>query len=179
MNDIFKTHYSKVFASIQKMTNDEHLTSDIVQDTFETAIQKINQLQCKDAAIGWLLQIAKNKLMDYYRTKEKQINVVADYNSEEKVIVEENKNEAVANYLEYKLTELPLLYQDAILKIEINGQKQTEVARQEIVSVSAIKSRIQRARKELKDNLFEDCNINADKYGNIIHCKSKIPNCTC
>ncbi len=47
----------------------KEVAEDILSDTFVKAWQKINQINSGGALGGWLYQIAKNNIIDYYRLK--------------------------------------------------------------------------------------------------------------
>ena len=68
--------YNKIVAYvIFKIVEDNEVTKDIVQDTFLTMYNKIDQYSGKGNFKYWLLQIAKNKAKNYFKkmTKEKEL----------------------------------------------------------------------------------------------------------
>ena len=82
-----------------KLTNDIELSEELTQETFYTAIKKINTLNKKESIRTWLYQIAKNKWKDYLK-KNKTANIdldeitvenlVANYDIEEDMIAKDN-----------------------------------------------------------------------------------------
>ena len=71
----------------------------LTQETFYTAIKKINTLNKKESIRTWLYQIAKNKWKDYLRKNKKANidleentveNLVANYDIEEDMIAKDN-----------------------------------------------------------------------------------------
>ena len=73
---------------------------------------------------------------------------------------------------------LPAPYRDALIKAEIENIPQTELASALGLSHSGAKSRVQRARKMLREKLTNLYKIETDCYGNIILCEDKKP-CSC
>lgn len=82
-----------------KLTNDIELSEELTQETFYTAIKKINTLNKKERIRTWLYQIAKNKWKDYLRKNKKANidleentveNLVANYDIEEDMIAKDN-----------------------------------------------------------------------------------------
>lgn len=82
-----------------KLTNDIELSEELTQETFYTAIKKINTLNKKESIRTWLYQIAKNKWKDYLRKNKKANidleentveNLVANYDIEEDMIAKDN-----------------------------------------------------------------------------------------
>ena len=51
---------------------------------------------------------------------------------------------------------------------DIEGLSMKEVAEELNISVSGAKSRVQRGRKMIKEIILKCCEVNTDKYGNIV-----------
>jgi len=88
-----------VYNFLYKLTNDIELSEELTQETFYTAIKKINTLNKKERIRTWLYQIAKNKWKDYLRKNKKANidleentveNLVANYDIEEDMIAKDN-----------------------------------------------------------------------------------------
>ncbi|OGE79713.1 MAG: hypothetical protein A2660_03025 [Candidatus Doudnabacteria bacterium RIFCSPHIGHO2_01_FULL_45_18] len=63
-------HFSeKIYRFIYFRVSHKEVAEDILSDTFVKAWQKINQINTPQALSGWLYQIAKNNIIDYYRIK--------------------------------------------------------------------------------------------------------------
>ena len=78
---------------------DIELSEELTQETFYTAIKKINTLNKKESIRTWLYQIAKNKWKDYLKKNKKANidldentveNLVANYDIEEDMIAKDN-----------------------------------------------------------------------------------------
>jgi RNA polymerase sigma-70 factor (ECF subfamily) len=63
---------------------------------------------------------------------------------------------------------LPESYREAIQLAEINGLTQLEAARRSGLTFSGMKSRVQRARSQLKDMLLDCCRVELDRRGGIL-----------
>ncbi len=66
------------------------------------------------------------------------------------------------------IEQLPEPYREAITLTELQGMKQKDLAVKLGISLSGAKSRVQRARKMLKDLFFECCHFEFDRYGTVI-----------
>lgn len=106
----FKELYLKysdlLFAFIShQLDSDKEATSDIWQETWIIAIEKIFDFQYKSSVFTWLCAIAKNKISDYYRLKEKhrkfnnEIKVYIDVDNEEIDIVDDRTQADVITVL--------------------------------------------------------------------------------
>ena len=99
MDAIYKKYCKCVYNFSYKLTNDIELSEELTQETFYTAIKKINTLNKKESIRTWLYQIAKNKWKDYLRKNKKANidleentveNLVANYDIEEDMIAKDN-----------------------------------------------------------------------------------------
>jgi RNA polymerase sigma-70 factor (ECF subfamily) len=70
---LVKRHKRKIFSYIYLITRDKDLTEDIFQDTFFKVIQTLKKQQYNEEGkfLPWLLRIAKNLIIDYYRKTKK------------------------------------------------------------------------------------------------------------
>ena len=99
MDAIYKKYSKCVYNFLYKLTNDIELSEELTQETFYTAIKKINTLNKKESIRTWLYQIAKNKWKDYLKKNKKANidldentveNLVANYDIEEDMIAKDN-----------------------------------------------------------------------------------------
>lgn len=65
------------------------------------------------------------------------------------------------------LDRLPATYRQAILVTEFEGVTQATAAGQLGLSVSGMKTRVQRARRQLKQSLLDCCHVNLDARGGV------------
>ena len=99
MDAIYKKYCKCVYNFLYKLTNDIELSEELTQETFYTAIKRINTLNKKESIRTWLYQIAKNKWKDYLKKNKKANidldentveNLVANYDIEEDMIAKDN-----------------------------------------------------------------------------------------
>jgi RNA polymerase sigma-70 factor (ECF subfamily) len=86
-------------------------------------------------------------------------------------------NECTANWLKKLTTTLPDTYRIALELTEIENLSQYEVAERLQITYSGARTRVQRARKMLREKLDELFFIKTDSYGNVIECENRIPCC--
>lgn len=72
---IYENTKKGVFSMIISIVKNRAVTEDLMQDTYMKMIQKIHQYKKGKNFYAWLLQIAKNTALDYYR-KEKRMTLV-------------------------------------------------------------------------------------------------------
>ena len=63
---------------------------------------------------------------------------------------------------------LPPHYREAVALVDLSGLPQTEAAAQVGLSVSGLKSRVQRGRRSLKEILVACCPVETDSGGRIV-----------
>lgn len=79
---VYENTKKGVFSMIISITNNKAATEDLMQDTYIKMIQRIKQYKRGRNFYAWLLQIAKNTALDYYR-KEKRMFVVDPQENEQ------------------------------------------------------------------------------------------------
>lgn len=156
--------------------NDSAAADDIVHEVFLKVHSGIHQLKNPERLNGWVYQITRNAITDYFRNKRK---LVAPSDQPFIQEAEENEfNECVANCLQEELKTLPSKYREALELAELGNLPQTELASRLAISYSGAKSRVQRARQMLKDKMDEKYTIKTDPYGNVIVCENRVA-CEC
>jgi RNA polymerase sigma-70 factor (ECF subfamily) len=158
--------------------------NDILQDVFLKIHLNIDSLIDDKRIKSWVYQIARNTIIDYYRKRKIEISDIDDI--EEPVeIIEDSQDLEISECLRNLLQALPEKYAKALYMVEFQGLTQIELAKKLEISVPGAKSRIQRGRKMLKDDLMKCCHFDFDKYGSIIDyypktccCCNNNKNCT-
>jgi RNA polymerase sigma-70 factor, ECF subfamily len=174
--DIWKNYRLQLFNYIKRQVQDPHIAKDILQEVFIKADQRKHEIKQVDKVGGWMFSITRNAIVDFYRKTNKEKKLPGE--SLEESTADQDYNACVAQCLNQLIYSLPEPYQQALVKAEIEGVPQTALASALGLSHSGAKSRVQRARKMLKEKLMELYTIQTDPYGNIIVCEDKIP-CKC
>jgi len=149
---------------VRSRVNDSTVADDIVHEVFLKVHARIHQLKNAERLDGWIYQITRNAITDYFRQSRKFARL-----TDESVILEAEENEfnaCVANCLQDELMMLPPKYREALEMAELGNMSQTELALKLSISYSGAKSRVQRARQMLKDKMDEKYTIKTDPYGN-------------
>jgi RNA polymerase sigma-70 factor (ECF subfamily) len=151
----------------RRRVKDDQLAQDLVQDTFLRIHNNLGALQDQERLAAWVYRIATSTLADHFRksfvSKEILTNDFTLTNDQP----EENYNEDVAGWLGQMVQNLPLPYRAAVEMAELAGVTQREVSDRLGISLSGAKSRVQRGREKLKDQLLQCCHIEFDRHGNI------------
>lgn len=93
---IYQETKASVYAIIVAIVKDKDISNDLMQDTYITMIEKIHQYQKGRNFKSWLLVIARNKAIDYYRKRRKEILIDA---SETETVLPKTQAEGERNVL--------------------------------------------------------------------------------
>ncbi|MGE5430110.1 MAG: RNA polymerase sigma factor SigZ [Syntrophomonadaceae bacterium] len=153
---------------IVQRVGDSAAAEDILHDVFIKIHNSINSLKDTSRLESWVFQITRNTIIDFYRQKKQHIEIDEDlvpYDAEDE---EDGTHKRASSGLFSMVEELPEIYRDAILLTEYQGLTQKELASRMNISLTGAKSRVQRARKMLRDMLLQCCHFEYDKYGTVI-----------
>ncbi len=154
---------------------DDGEAEDILQEVF---IRIHRNLCCRPEAEwnkpeSWIYQIARNLIIDHYRRQREMVEI-PDSLPAAPDLPEEDPEAVLALSLKEMIDELPGPYRQALLLTEYQGLSQRQLAESQGISLSAAKSRVQRARDKLRDMLLRCCHFEFDRRGRILdyydHC---------
>jgi len=151
-------HY--IYARIKEPQQAE----DLLQDVFIKALAEGSQFCQLDNSRAWLFRVLKNRMIDVQRTTRKHDDIPEQLEDES---VEDAPLNNLAVCLPVALKNLDDEDADIIQHCDLDGVNQADYADANRLSLSATKSRIQRARKRLKAELQNTCNIRFDEQGNV------------
>lgn len=161
---------------IRARVSDHAAAEDILQDVFLKAHRKEHQLQSAKKLEGWLFLIARNAVIDHYRkikpTAELPEDLMAETGDPELEHAEQ-----LREAFRKMIFSLPEPYRQALVLTEFEGLTQKELATRLGISLSGAKSRVQRGREKLKQDLLECCRFEFDRRGQVIECEPKQSDC--
>jgi RNA polymerase sigma-70 factor (ECF subfamily) len=117
---------------------------------------------------SWLFQCARNLLTDYYR-KNARRELPLDQEptqSPEQGVVQEKRE--LAACLEPLIKQLPGQYGDALRDSSLERRPHKEIAARQGSSLSAVKSRVMRAKQMLGQSLEDCCFIERNRRGEFV-----------
>jgi RNA polymerase sigma-70 factor (ECF subfamily) len=160
---------------IRRRVSDPHGAEDILQDVFLKIHTRIDTLHRHDRIAAWIYQIARNAIADYYRAQRPTTDLPAilalsDDLSEDDVVRE------LLPCVAAMVDALPDTYREALRLTEYEGLSQKQLSEQLGISFSGAKSRVQRARAKIKEQLLDCCHFQLDHAGQIINYQ---PHYTC
>lgn len=169
---------------IRSRVDDPDDAEDILQDVFIKIHNSLGNLQDEERLQPWLYRIARNAVSDYYRARQESLpltEAIPDGNGWEAGREEPDPETELASGLRLMMQCLPEKYRQALILTELEGMKQRELADHLGISLSGAKSRVQRGRELLRDELLDCCHFEFDRRGTIIdyypHCCRRRQGC--
>ena len=180
--ELFEIFQSDIYYFILKtVNNDRELAEDLTQDTFMEILETIHKLEEPAAFVTWSKQIAYHRCTAYFRKrKELLVDENEDGYSVFDTIEETNEefipdaaldHEDLKNTIMGMIRELPEEQRAAIILRYFNEVSVKEIAEIQGVSEGTIKSRLNYARKAIKQSV-EDYE---KKNGIKLHCAGVLP----
>lgn len=163
-NLVWKTYHQDIKQFLLSKIKNEEVVDDILQDTFIKIHTKLDALQDNKKLKSWVFTIARNTMLDYFRTNKLDAEF-QEYNTQ---IEEEPKSHDEKDCLYGIIKRLPKKYRDPLFLADIKGKKQTEVANQLKLPIPTARSRIQRARKLIAKGYMECCDFKMNQKGHLV-----------
>jgi RNA polymerase sigma-70 factor, ECF subfamily len=150
---------------IGQVADKDHV-ADPLHDIFIKALSQGNAFCNINNPRAWLFQVARNYLVDSYRKDKKLLPLSDDIDVEIDTDIIATVDE-LTQCLPRVLSELNPEDSDLIQRCDIEGMMLQHYAQSNHLTLSATKSRIQRARKRLRENLTQKCQIVLDDRGSV------------
>jgi RNA polymerase sigma-70 factor (ECF subfamily) len=164
--ELVKKYDRKVFRIAQHITQNTEDAEDVLQEAFLKAFMNLEQFQGNSKFYTWLVRIAVNEsLMKLRRRRaDKTVSIDQDVETEEATIPREIADWAPNPEQLYKQSELneilsktiqglPASFRTVFVLRDVEGLSTEETAEMLNLSIPAVKSRLLRARLQLRDRL--------------------------
>lgn len=154
---------------VERRVESRDAAEDIVQDVLERAHRA--DLSAVADLPAWLYRASRNAVIDHYRARRVEHELPAELPAEEAydaAMDPAGPNEAtqeLARCMRPLVERLPERYRRAITLVEFEGRTHAEAARAEQISISGMKSRVQRGRAQLAALLQGCCEVATDARG--------------
>jgi RNA polymerase sigma-70 factor (ECF subfamily) len=161
---------------------DADLAADMTQDVLLRSIAS-GALEHVDNPTAWLYRSARNAVIDHYRTRR--------VNGGDPATIERwpdpgptddlpnTATRELAQCLQPMLDQLGPKTRDALTRVDIEAQTHQRAADALGISVSGMKSRVQRGRQQLKALLEECCSVELDRTGHVTGYQPTDASCAC
>jgi RNA polymerase sigma-70 factor, ECF subfamily len=177
---------AKLRPFIARRVRGEADVDDVVQDVFLRMQRGLAGLLDDERFGPWVYQVARNAIADHQRAAARH-PLANGAPPEEEAALADDGDDAVeftlAAYVAPFVAMLPSPYREALTLTELEGLTQKDAAAMLGISVSAMKSRVQRGRQQLRQSLDDCCHIALDARGRVMSCEpradGKLPDGCC
>jgi len=140
---------------------------DVMQDVFLRMHRGLGTLRDEERFTSWLFQIARSSVAEHMRTRGRHPLAQQDPLEEPAPSDDDDREaaRALAGCISMFVAQLASPYREAITLVELEGLTAREAAEMAGISVSGMKSRVQRGREQLRALFDACCEIAIDARG--------------
>ena len=149
---------------------------DLLQEILIKTHQNLTKVRAEESIKSWLFQIANHSIIDFYRRNK----TFSELNQEEAVsetvwlkAQERDIKQELSICIEPFIQALDERDGELLTAIDINGESQREYAESLGISYSTLKSRVQKARAQLRSLFDNCCQMQLDRQGNLMEYQSQ------
>jgi len=155
---LIERHAPRVYRFGLKMCRDEEDAREVVQDTLLTAARQLRQFRGASALSTWLYAIARSFCIKRRRKAGSEIPAADEEHGDtiDSAPTPEHQVEQreLGQALEKAIAELEPMYREVLLLRDVEGLSAAEVAEVLQIGVAAVKSRLHRARAQVRQRLL-------------------------
>ncbi len=131
-------------------------TEDLIQDILLSAYQNFESIKNKGQLLHYLIRAAKNKSISNWRKTKYKAELLEQHN--DRLIAQGVHPDTLLDisFMYKMLGKLPELQRDAIVLFEISGFSMKEIAVLQNSTEGAVKTKISRGRKKLRELFIDD-----------------------
>lgn len=151
---------------------------DVVQDVFLRMQRGLAALRDDERFGPWVYQVARSAIVDHQRAQARrpvaveappEVAVETDDDEQAAARATDDLVDAIAPFV----AALPSPYREALTLTELEGMTQRDAAAMLGISLSGMKSRVQRGRVRLRESLEACCSIAVDARGRVVSCEPR------
>lgn len=155
---------------VRSRVSDAATAEDIVHNALLKGMQKSESIRDPGRIRPWLFQITRNLVADYYRSRPtmraldqdaKNLTVDAEVDAVDAA-------RGMALCASRMVSMLPEEYTRVIVASELEERKHRDIADEIGISVSGVKSRVQRGRARLRDLVSQCCDMDVNDRGQVL-----------
>ena len=164
---------SEVRSFIRSRVRDHTAAEDILQEVFIRIHRKLPTLRASERLEPWVWRIVRNAIADHYRRLRPTESLPENEPTSEAEPDLPNLTPCVRKFVE----QLEPDYRQALLLTEWQGLTQNQMGKRLGLTPSGAKSRVQRARSQIKHLLLDCCRVELDRRGTVIEMTPRSKKC--
>jgi len=160
---------------VSRRVRSESDVDDVLQDVFLRMQRGLAGLRDEERFGPWVYQVARSAIIDHLRSagKHRVVELGDRYEAacegEDELAVERE----LAGYVAPFVATLPSPYREALTLTELEGLTQKQASEMLGLSLSGMKSRVQRGRALLRKAFEDCCHIALDARGGLLSCEPR------
>jgi len=174
VESIWENLASQLRNFIRARVRDHSAAEDILQEVFVKIHRKLSTLRAGERVEAWVWRVTRNAITDHFRRTRPNEPLPSNLTSDSEG---EFEGPDLSPCVRRFVAELPPTYRDALVLTEWQGLTREQMAKQLGLSISGAKSRVQRARIQLKELLLDCCRFELDRRGNVLEMQPRQKRC--
>lgn len=158
----WRSYQAQLRGYLMRRVSEPALADDLLQDVFLKALQHGPGFCRIDNPRAWLFQVARNALVDHHRLAKPTLPLPDDIAAEPP---ERDCAQLFEGCVDRVLTRLSADDADIIRDCDLGGMTLAQYAQSRRLSLSAAKSRVQRARRRMRTVMLSLCRTQIDEAG--------------
>jgi RNA polymerase sigma-70 factor (ECF subfamily) len=181
---IWREFHEALLGFVRRRVRSRETAEDILQDVMLRIHRNVAEVERAEAVGAWVHAIARNAITDHYRSASVRREVASgsevdpEAASESEADTQDVRGELAA-CVSPLLKQLSPSFREALTLTEIEGLTQAKAAERLGISLSGMKSRVQRGRRQLKQVLVRCCDVEFDVRGDISEYRPRRGDCDC
>lgn len=171
---------------VRRHIADAHQAEDVMAEVLLRIHENLGTLDDHERVTAWVWRITRNAITDHYRrsarrreTSGADDEVAGDESADAWVDDQAAVLSELASCIRPLVDALPADYRRALQLTDLEGRTQADAARLEGVSVSGMKSRVQRGRRLFAALVRNCCEVTTDSRGEVVDFHLRADGCGC
>lgn len=162
IENLYREYAKKLFLYAFIQVQDQSRAQDIVQDTFHTAVRRIDTVMNHENPGGWLMDVLKKKISESERSHRRYVLRFASLNTDVGIVAGDSQDPV--NLIEDTEADIIQKIKSVLSEDEYNFLKRVifdkvshlDMAKELGITVYASQKRLERIRKKLYDKAFPE-----------------------
>ena len=166
---VWREFGAQLQAFVRRRVVDPDRADDVLGEIMLRIHRNLDRVDDHEHLTRWVYRITRNAIIDEYRRAERERARRGDLPDDAPAVGDEDEPQSVfrelAACMRPLLDRLPAEQRRALELSDLDGLTQRDAAQREGLSVSGMKSRVQRGRRRLAELLGRCCELNLDARG--------------
>lgn len=156
LSESFKKYHKQLIFFIMKKVGDKEFAEEIVQESFFKSVKSFSQIEDADKIKPWLYKITHNTMVDLLRRKSLEIKHLKASELNDEIFSNIGEDKELCSCMNKLFNELNDI-QRRIIKMELDGETNSDISEQLKISKDYLKVIKHRANKKLYKLLEGHC----------------------